>query len=59
MLLVPGGLSAVLYLALITSGSGCSSSGGSGRPTIEHCTSTALPNWIGIPLLIALWLPAS
>lgn len=52
-LLVPGGLSAVLYLALITSGSECSSGGGSGRPTIEHCTSPTLPDWIGIPLLIA------
>lgn len=51
--LVPGGLSAVLYLALIGSGSTCSESGGSGRPTIEHCTSPAIPNWIGIPLLTA------
>ena len=51
--LVPGGLSAVLYLALIGSGSTCSESGGSGGRTIEHCTSPAIPNWIGIPLLTA------
>jgi HAAS domain-containing protein len=52
-LLVPGGLSAVLFLALIGSGSTCTESGGGGRPTIQHCTSPTVPNAIGIPLLIA------
>ena len=52
-LLVPGGLSAVLFLNLIGSGTTCTASGGSGRATIQHCTSPALPTSIGIPLLIA------
>ena len=52
-LLVPGGLSAVLFLNLIESGTTCTASGGSGRATIQHCTSPALPTSIGIPLLIA------
>jgi uncharacterized membrane protein len=52
-LLVPGGLSAVLFLALIGSSSTCTASGGGGRPTIQHCTSPTVPNAIGIPLLIA------
>jgi hypothetical protein len=52
-LLVPGGLSAVLFLAVFGSGATCTGSGGAGRPTIEHCTGTAIPNAIGIPLLIA------
>jgi hypothetical protein len=51
-LLVPGGLSAVLFLAVLGSGATCTGSGGAGRPTIEHCTGTAIPNAIGIPLLI-------
>lgn len=51
--LVPGGLSAVLVLALIGSGETCSGSGGPGSPTIQHCTGPAIPNAIGIPLLIA------
>jgi hypothetical protein len=52
-LLIPGGLSAVLFLALIGLGSTCTASGGGGRPTIQHCTSQTVPNAIGIPVLIA------
>lgn len=51
--LVPGGLSAVLFLALIGVSSTCSGGGGAGLPTVEHCTNTGLPNAIGIPLLVA------
>jgi hypothetical protein len=53
-LLVPGGLSAILYVAgLSLASSSCVSSGGAGQATVEHCTSQGVPNVILIPLLIA------
>ena len=48
-LLPPGGLSAIVYLA-ITSATTCSTSGGTGQPTVERC-SGGLPPALGILLL--------
>jgi hypothetical protein len=52
-LLVPGGLSAALYLAVVGTSSTCTEGGGAGGSTIQRCTSPAVPDPIGIPLLIA------
>lgn len=53
-LLVPGGLSAVVYVLILPGASStCQSGGGAGQVTVEHCTSQAIPNPILIPLLIA------
>jgi hypothetical protein len=51
-LVPPGGLSAILWLALIGTGTTCTGGGGAGRPTIEHCTAPAIPAAIGTPLAI-------
>lgn len=50
--LVPGGLSALLYLLVLGSRT-CTSSSGTGHATVEQCTSQPVPNLILIPLLIA------
>lgn len=50
-LVPPGGLSAIVWLAFVGTGSTCTSSGGSGEPTIEHCTAAAIPTAISLPLL--------
>jgi hypothetical protein len=52
-LLPPGGLSAIVLLLLLVSGtSTCTGSGGPGRPTIERCTSSGPPAALGIALLV-------
>jgi hypothetical protein len=53
-LIVPGGLSAVVYLSFVLGASTCTSGGSAGHPSAEQCTSQALPNPVLIPLFIAL-----
>jgi hypothetical protein len=52
--LPPGGLSAiVLALFVVGSGGSCTSSGGAGQATVEHCTNQGSGDVIGIALLVA------
>ncbi|HZE04492.1 MAG TPA: hypothetical protein VE127_04660, partial [Solirubrobacteraceae bacterium] len=53
---VPGGLSAVLILSLVGTGSACSGGGAAGQAIDAQCTSPALPSVVGVPLLVAFVL---
>jgi hypothetical protein len=52
-LLVPGGLSSILFLNLIVGAQTCTSGGSAGHQGPQHCTGTPLPNFVALALMIA------